>query len=40
MRAGYGINYNRMYTRAMPFTLFNGFSPSGSLTHSMCDVRA
>ena len=30
LRGGYGINYNGMYARAVPFTLFNGFSLSGS----------
>ena len=30
VRGGYGINYNGMYARAVPFTLFNGFSLSGS----------
>ena len=29
VRAGYGINYNGAYARAVPFTLFNGFSLSG-----------
>ena len=32
LRGGYGINYNGMYARAVPFTLFNGFSQSGSFT--------
>lgn len=32
VRGGYGINYNGMYARAVPFTLFNGFSLSGSFT--------
>lgn len=32
VRGGYGINYNGMYARAVPFTLFNGFSKSGSFT--------
>ncbi|MDA2931075.1 TonB-dependent receptor [Acidobacteria bacterium AH-259-O06] len=30
IRAGYGINYNGAYARAVPFTQFNGFSLSGS----------
>ncbi|MCP4247234.1 MAG: TonB-dependent receptor, partial [bacterium] len=29
VRSGYGINYNGMYARAVPFTMFNGFSLSG-----------
>ena len=32
VRGGYGINYNGMYARAVPFTLFNGFSKNGSFT--------
>ena len=32
VRGGYGINYNGMYARAVPFTLFNGFSLSGSFS--------
>ncbi len=32
VRGGYGINYNGMYARAVPFTMFNGFSLSGSFT--------
>lgn len=32
VRGGYGINYNGMYARAVPFTLFNGFSLNGSFT--------
>lgn len=32
LRGGYGINYNGMYARAVPFTLFNGFSESGNFT--------
>ncbi len=32
VRGGYGINYNGMYARAVPFTLFNGFSLSGDFT--------
>ncbi len=32
VRGGYGINYNGMYARAVPFTLFNGFSQNGDFT--------